>query len=707
MASQKSLEALFQPKSIAIIGASPDSNKLGGRPLNYLQRNGYKGQIFPINPNYNEISGLKCYSSLLDIVEDIDLAIISLPSKLVVNVLKQCAEKGVKAAVIFSSGFSEIGEEGRKLQEEMTAISKKSGIRILGPNTLGMFNLKSEVFATFSTILEKQTPLKGNIGFVSQSGAFGSHVFTLARQNFIGFSHFVATGNESDIDVADCIEFLAEDPDTDVIACYMEGIKDGNKLINAFKLAAEKKKPVIAFKVGKTNAGQRAALSHTGSLAGSDQVFNAIAKQYGVYRAETIEEFIDAAYACSMLPLPKGDKAAVFTVSGGVGILLADQLTEASLTVPEPSVEVQQQLSDLLPIAGVKNPIDTTAQLNTRQNLLQDFMEIVLSSGEYDSAIVFLAFGGLYPEHAQNHIRSISNIAGKYKETPIITVSLNSEASKKSFMEKRLAVIEDPSRAVNAMKALKYFSQFYKEEFETARFDGMNGVSFDNLPSVLTEHKSKEILKHIGIPITKEQLAATLAEAKIMAREIGYPVALKGMSPQILHKSDKGLVQLNITNEEELEEKFSFIKQQISLTEKAEYEGILVQEMLSKDSVEMFIGANQDPVFGQMILVGLGGIHIEVYKDAVMRKAPISEETAEEMLDELRSKALLKGFRGSAPRDLKALSRVVAKFSQFISTHDEIEEIDLNPIMVHAEGEGVTVADALITLKNKALSNIQ
>jgi acetate---CoA ligase (ADP-forming) len=706
MASQKSLKPLFQPEGIAIIGASPDSKKLGGRPLHYLQANGYKGQIFPVNPNYDEIAGLKCYPSLLEIGEEIDLAIISLPSKLVIQVLNQCAEKGVKAAVIFSSGFSEIGDEGRKLQEEMTALSKKSGIRILGPNTLGMFNLKHGVFATFSTILEKQTPIKGNIGFVSQSGAFGSHVFTLARQNFIGFSHFVATGNESDIDVADCIEFLAEDPDTDVIACYMEGILDGNKLINAFKLAAEKKKPVIAFKVGKTNAGQRAALSHTGSLAGSDHVFNSIAKQYGVFRAETIEEFIDAAYVCSKLPLLNGDKTAVFTVSGGVGILLADQLTEASFTVPEPSIEVQQKLSELLPIAGVKNPIDTTAQLNTRPTLLEDFMEIVLSSGEYNSAIVFLAFGGLYLEHAVNHIRSISNMAGKYKDIPIITVSLNSEESKKRFMENGLVVLEDPSRAVNAMKALQYYSHFYKKDWKYTNEVALNDVSFESLPPVLTEHRSKEVLTQVGIPVTKEKLATSLSEAKRMAREIGYPVALKGMSPQILHKSDKGLVQLNIKNEEELEDKFSFIFTQITTTDKAEFEGILVQEMLSKDLVEMFIGSKKDPVFGQMILVGLGGIHIEVYKDMVMRKAPVSEETAGEMLNELRSKALLEAFRGSAPRDIKALSRVVAKFSQFVSSHEEIEEVDLNPIMVHANGEGVTVADALITLKTKELSNL-
>ncbi|GAK00565.1 acetate--CoA ligase family protein [Geomicrobium sp. JCM 19055] len=388
---EMTLDALFNPSSIAIIGATPDAKRIGGRPLAYLQKHDYQGSIYPINPNYDQIAGLKCYSGIAEVGETIELAVISLPRDLVLDEFKKCAENGVQSVIIFSAGFAEVDDEGRRIQEEMTAIAKKHNVRVLGPNCLGMFNVNKGVYATFSIIIGDQTPLKGKIGFVSQSGAFGSHVFTLAKQKQIGFSHFIATGNESDVDVADCIAYLAQDKSTKVIACYIEGAKDGNKLIHAFKLAADNNKPVVVLKVGTTNVGKQAALSHTGSLVGSDDVYNAIFEQFGVYRASTIEEFIGVAYACTELPIPKGDRVAVFTVSGGVGIMLADQLSEQSLSVLETPQVVQEKLKEILPIAGVKNPIDTTAQINSIPTLLEDFMDIVLSTGLYDSAIAFFS----------------------------------------------------------------------------------------------------------------------------------------------------------------------------------------------------------------------------------------------------------------------------------------------------------------------------
>lgn len=698
VANTNNLDALFNPQSIAIIGASSDPKRIGGRPLAYLLKNNYKGKIYPVNPKYDEISGLKCYKSISEIEEKVDLVIISLPKDLVLSAFKECAENGARSVVIFSAGFGEVDEEGKKLQDEITAIAQQYGVRVLGPNCLGMFNVSKGVYATFSTILEKQVPLKGKIGFVSQSGAFGSHVYTLAMQNQIGLSYFIATGNESDIDVADCIAYLAEDEETKVIACYIEGAKDGKKLIEAFKLAAKNNKPVVALKVGKTDVGKQAALSHTGSLAGSDDVYDAIFEQCGVYRADTIEEFLDTAYACAELPIPKNNRVAIFTVSGGVGIMLADQLTEQNLNVAETPKEVQQKLLEMLPIAGVKNPIDTTAQLNTIPTLLEDFMNTTLDSGAYDAVVVFLAFAGLDLENIPNRIQSLKKVVEKYKDVPIITVTITNEQSHKMFVENGLVVSESPVRAVNMLKALNFYNEHLprvKNEVEITV--EKSTLSIDK--NVLTEYEGKKLVKQFGIPVTNEKLATSAEEAKTFAKEIGYPVAMKGMSPQILHKTDEGLVKLNISSDEDAQNIYQQFKDKIDSIPNAEFDGVLVQEMLSGDFIEMFIGSKKDPVFGQIVLVGMGGIYIEVLKDVAMRKAPISTIEAKRMLKELRGYPLLKGVRGKQPYDEEALCEVIAKFSEFITQYeDEIQEIDLNPIMVFEKGKGVKVADTLITL---------
>lgn len=696
---KSTLDALFNPKSIAIIGATPDPKRIGGRPLAYLQKNNYAGNIFPVNPKYDEIAGLKCYGNITEINKTIDLAIISLPKELVLNTFKECATSGVRSVVIFSAGFAEVDDEGRQIQEEIASIANQHNVRVLGPNCLGMFNVNQGVYATFSTIIEKQTPLKGKIGFVSQSGAFGSHVFTLARQHQIGFSHFIATGNESDIDVADCIAYLAEDSETKVIACYIEGAKDGEKLIEAFKLAAKNNKPVVALKVGTTNVGKQAALSHTGSLAGSDDVYDAVFEQYGVYRAKTIEEFLDVAYACAELPLPKDNRVAIFTVSGGVGIMLADQLSEQSLAVTETPQDVQKKLKEILPIAGVKNPIDTTAQINAIPNLLEDFMDEVLASGAYDSAITFLAFTGLNLDTTEKRIRAIKNVATKYKEIPLITVTLNNEESKSRFVENGLVLSDDPTRAVNMLKALNFYRDYFNRQSNENKVYKKEAVSFSPQSSVLTEYEGKKLIQQYEIPITNERLATSPEEAIAYAKEIGFPIAMKGMSPQILHKTDEGLVFLNINDEKDVERIYQLLKERIDSIKGAQFDGVLIQEMLTGDAIEMFIGAKKDPVFGQIILVGMGGIYIEILQDVAMRKAPVSRQDAERMVHELRGSRLLKGVRGKPPYDMEALCEVIVKFSEFIAnSEDLIEEIDLNPIMVFEKGKGIKVADALITI---------
>jgi acyl-CoA synthetase (NDP forming) len=695
------LHALFDPESIAIIGASADAKRIGGRPLKYLQQNRFKGRIYPVNPKYGEINGLKCYADITQIPDEIDLAIISLPGQAVLESVKQCAQKGVRSIIVFSSGFGEVDDEGKRQQEEIAGIARAHGIRLLGPNCLGLFNTNNGVFATFSTILESQTPYRSKISFVSQSGAFGSYVYTLARQHQIGFSHFVATGNESDIDAADCIAYFAQDENTDVIACYVEGVKNGEKFLQALRMAAENRKPVVVLKVGRTDEGRQAAMSHTGSLAGADEVYDEVFRQYGAYRANTVEEFIDVVYGCSKLPLPKGERVAVFTVSGGIGIMLADALTENGLRLPQPPEDVQQRLKDLLPYAGVNNPIDTTAQLNVQPELLGQFMEAVLDGGIYDAAIAFLGFTGLYSHTLQARLPSLEQIARRYGNIPLITITLHDENSKKQFEDRGLFLVENPTQAVRILKALHFFNRFYADMPDHRAMAQPKIVAVPSGASVLTEFESKKWLAQYGIPVTREKLATTAEEAVAHAREIGFPVVLKGMSPQILHKSDLGLVQLRIQNELETVAKFEEIRRRIEQTEGAQFDGVLVQEMLAGDAVEMFIGAKRDPVFGQMVVTGIGGIFIEVFNDAVMRKAPITVEEAVKMLRELRGFKILQGARGKPPCDIEALGTVIARFSEMLAgAGSAVREIDMNPIMVFANGQGVKVADALITLNN-------
>jgi len=699
---QAHLHALFDPKSIAIIGASPDDQKIGGRPLSYLQKYGYEGVIYPINPKYEEMNGLKCFPDIRAVKAEIDLAIIAVPKAVVLETFIKCVDQKVRSVVIFSAGFAEVDEEGKQLQDEITRLAKQNHVSVLGPNCLGMFNVSKGVYGTFSTIIEDEKPLLSNIGFVSQSGAFGSHVFTLARQHNIGFSYFVATGNECDVDVADCIQFLAQDPGTDVIACYIEGTKDGGKLIDAFKLAKKNGKPVIALKVGRTSVGMKAALSHTGSLVGADEVFETVFKQYGVYRAETIEEFLDVTYAASKLPFPKGNKVAVFTVSGGVGIMLADQLSANGLTLPETPEPVKQKLREILPIAGVQNPIDTTAQISYMPTLLEDFMDSVLSSGEYDSAVVFLGFAGLKLDALEERITTLKGMKDRFAEIPQVVVTINSDVSRSMFSNAGLCVIDDPSRAVTVSKALHFFAS--RAEPENGRTYLPEKRDVFGTSTILTEYGSKKILKQYGIPITEEKLAKSAEEAIQYANKIGYPIVLKGMSPQILHKTDKGLVVLNLNDNEGVRIEFGKLKNIIEKTEGAEFEGVLVQEMLKNDSIEMVVGSKKDPIFGQIVLVGMGGIYIELLKDVSMRKAPVSTLEAEKMIEELQASPILQSYRGKPPYDVAELSNLISQFSYFIVSQEEkLLEVDLNPVMVFPQGQGIKVADGLMTLEKQVI----
>ena len=394
-----SLDPLFKPRSIAVIGASTDASKIGGRPVHYLKQY-FKGPIYPVNPRAEEVQGLKSYASAADLPAGVDQAVVCLPAELVVPTLEACAANGVKSACIFSSGFAEIGQQGRDLQSRITEIAHDNGMRILGPNCLGIMNIAGIVdetgqqlgqsINTFTIAVEENPPKPGNIGIVSQSGAFAAHAYTLAARRGLGLSAWATTGNDCDVEFSDCLAYLAQDPATDVIMGYMEGCQDRDKLFEALELARANEKPMVIVKVGASEVGQKAAASHTAVLSGGDAIFDSVFKQYGVYRAHTIDEFFDVAYAASLKKYPSSQKIAFASISGGVGILMADRAIERGLDVaPMPDVAAKK-LKEVLPFAGVGNPVDVTAQIISQPELLQQNLDIMLSDGGYDTIVVFL-----------------------------------------------------------------------------------------------------------------------------------------------------------------------------------------------------------------------------------------------------------------------------------------------------------------------------
>lgn len=696
------LRPLIDPKSIAIIGASADPERIGGRPIKTLMDFKYRGRILPVNPKYEKIAGLPCYPHISKVPGDIDVAIILVQGSLVLDTVRECGERGVRSVIVVSGGFAETSVEGMRSQKELVQIAHKHGMRILGPNTVGMFNALTGAFANFGVVSSLGKIPKGRIAIVSQSGAFCGYLYTLAVQNQIGLNYFIGTGNEADVDVADCIAYLSKDPHTDVIACYIEGIKDGKKFLKSLKLAKRYKKPVVVLKVGRTEIGQKAALSHTASLAGSDVVYDAIFKQEGVYRVESMQELLDVAYACSYGPLPQGKRVAIFTISGGAGVMLSDQLSERGLSLPQVDQEIKEKLLKLVPFATVHNPFDFTGQLVNQPKLMSDFMKTVLDNASFDMVVSFIATQGYNKNILDKVLEAIKELREWYPHIPQLLTTVTTLETKQMIHDVGIPVFDDPIRMSRVAKALCEIGEKFPPVKEESDQWEKKKIDFSiYTKSLLTENVSKDIIKVYGIPVTREKMASTPEEAVRVAKDIGYPVVLKGMSSQITHKTDKGLVHLNVQTDEGVTRLFTEIQDNILREEGAECEGVLVQEMLDPGIIEILVGVKNDSVFGPMVMLGLGGVFVEAFNDISMRMAPVNLETAQTMIQELRGADLLKGIRGQQPADLKGIAEIIVALSRLAFDYSqEIEEVDINPVIVYPEGHGVRAVDALVKLKN-------
>ncbi len=690
------LKRMFEARSIAIIGASGDATRIGGRPVAMLKSQGFAGEIYPINPKRDEVQGLKAYPSVLDVPGPVDLAICAVPGNLVEGVILECAEKDVAGAVIFAGGFAEVSEAGAAEQKRLTAIAHETGMRLNGPNCMGFANFANNMPASFHPAFARDMPV-GRIGLVSQSGAFGGLSAMMACDRGVGFRHVLTTGNESDIGVADCLDYLVSDPGTEVILLYIEGVRDGPALLDALARARAAGKPVVAVKLGRTEAGAKAAASHTSALAGADQIYDAVFRQFGVHRVNAIEEFFDLGAALAVGGRPAGDEVALVTVSGGVGVLMADDAATRGLEVTPLPDATQAKFKELVPYAGVNNPLDVTGQIINQPDLFEKAMRLVLEEGSYDTVIGFQGAILNQPEMIQPNLDMWKTLMGAYPQKRFAVASLMGDEAQQRFEAAGIPAFREPTHATRAMAAGAYFTRAFDRPFNWSPDVAAAG---DPGTGPFTEAAALELLSGAGVPTMPTRIATTPEEAATAAAELGFPVVMKILSPDIIHKTDVGGVRLNLASAEAVraaaEDMLAAVAARVP---DARLEGVLLAPMIS-GGVETILGVHVDPIFGPAVMFGLGGIFVEVLKDVTFRIAPFDTDEALRMIDEIRGRPMLDGVRGAPPADIPALAEALAALSRFAAAHRErLLSVDLNPFVVLPEGQGAMALDAVVEMK--------
>ncbi|MGY6534658.1 MAG: acetate--CoA ligase family protein [Pararhodobacter sp.] len=691
--ADEALNRMFRPRTVAVVGASASAAKIGGIPVDYLKSLGYAGRVIPINPKADTVQGLASFPTLAAAPGPIDLAIIAVPATMVEAALEDAIAAKVPALVIFSSGFAEIGAEGAAMQARLAARAAAAGIRVLGPNCLGFMTVSDDCFATFSPVVKIGKPLAGRIGIVSQSGAFGAYALALAQRRAMGISHWITTGNEADLDFAECVEWLARDPGTDVIVGYMEGARNGDRLRAAFEACRAAGKPLVLAKVGRSEVGASAAASHTAALAGEDAVFDGVFRQYGVIRGDSIEQVFDIAYAAAISPMPRGNRAGLFTVSGGAGVLMADKAADCGLQVPPLSDHAQAEVLKLVPFAGTRNPLDITGQVMNAEGAFGTALELMARDGSVDLIVSFLALSGLSPGLGPQISGALAQVRAVAPEIAQFAVTVPNDAFRQRLEAAGIPVFEDPNRAVAAAAALAGFAS---SRATSAASTHESGPKL-RIPASSTEPEALALLGEAGLPVTAFALAATAQEAGTAAERFGGKVVAKVVSPDILHKTEVGGVRVNLSGAEATQAAADAILASARAhAPDARIDGLLVAPM-TRGVAEVVIGVQHDPAFGPVVMFGMGGVHVEALRDVTFRAAPVDEAEALRMIHEIRAIRLLTAPRGSPPADLPALARLIAQTSRLASANGgALKSLDLNPVIVGVENEGCTIVDALI-----------
>lgn len=692
-----SLDAMLRPGSVAVIGASSDAAKIGGKPV-ALMKEHFGGAVVPINPNRPEILGLKAAKSISGLETAPDLAVVAVAALLAEGAIDECLAAGVGSIILFSAGFGEIDAEGLKAQQRIADKCRAAGVRLLGPNSLGLINFHTGLYATFSAALDNVWPKKGNVGIASQSGAVGTYIMALAAEAGIGFSHFIATGNEADVDVADCIEWLAADPDTRVIVAYIEGCRDGERLKRALEAARLARKPVIALKPGASEAGLAAVKSHTGSMAGSKQVFDAVLRAYGAWPAQSIDEAVELALACSAGRLPRGSEAMVITPSGGVGIMMADACSEAGISLPPLPDAAAAEIRALLPLASTGNPVDTTAQVSNDIRLYGQVIDIVSTRSDVPILLIFMAHMGKTPAVTELLKPMLREVAVRHPDRVMVIVTRAAADFRTEMTEAGFIVFEDPNRAVAATAGLVHFARHFSRSARSHSSQAPRALA-ELEEAAADPAAGARLLAEIGVPGVPSPLAASADEAVSAAAGFGYPVAVKIASPDIQHKTEVGGVRLGIADEAELRQAWSQMMASVAQhAPEARIAGATVSPMLT-GGVETIIGTQNDPDLGPVVMFGLGGTMAEALKDVVFAPAPVSEDEALEMIGAIRAGAVLDGWRGAPPADKAALARAIVALSRFAAANREtVESVEVNPFV--ALPAGGAALDMLLQLRS-------
>jgi acetyl coenzyme A synthetase (ADP forming)-like protein len=698
------LDSLFYPKSIAVIGASRQAGSVGQSLLANLLASRFQGIIFPVNPKADGILGIKAYRRVQDIPDDVDLGVVVVPSPIVPGVLEECGEKGIRAAIVITAGFKEIGAVGAELERKVQSIIRKHNITLVGPNCLGVINTdpRSSMNATFGTLM----PGEGNIAFVSQSGALCVAVLDYAKEANIGFSKFISMGNKAGLAENALLRYLQADRKTDVILMYLEDLVDGREFMNvarAITSSPSRPKPVIALKAGRTILGARAASSHTGSLAGSDKVYDAIFEQCGVRRVDTMEELFDYVKAFSSQPLPSGQNVAIVTNSGGPGILATDSCIRHGLNIANLSRQTVAKLRQVLPeTASLNNPIDLVAEAQAEQ--YEATLGAVLKDPGVQSAIVILTPTAF--TRVDEISRSIVRVArasrkpvlccflGVYDVSKGIEILEQSGIPAYRFPESAARVLSEMTNFTNWLERPQTEIRTYRVRKAAARKIIEAALAAGR--HSLLEQEAYGVLSAYGFPVIKSQLVRSEAEAVRAAEGLGFPVVMKIASPDVLHKFDYGGVRLDLQNREQVRRAYQEICESVLRHKRdARIEGMTIEQM-ALPGKEVIIGMNRDSQFGPLLMFGLGGIYVEALEDVSFRLAPIREYSALAMINKTRTHKILEGFRGGPVYDIEAIADCLKRLSQLVVDFEEIKELDINPLLVYEKGKGCKIVDARV-----------
>jgi acyl-CoA synthetase (NDP forming) len=694
---------LFNPRAIAVVGASDDPQRIGSHPVRILRDTGYRGAIYPVNPKYQQAQGLRCYPDLASIPGPCDLAIIAVNAAAVPQVMRECGKAGIPFAIVFSAGFREVGGAGVALEEELKLAAREASVRFIGPNCIGTMNLVDRVYCGFGPAFTNPGLAAGPVAFVSQSGGFAFSVVALADFEGIGFNYVVSAGNEADITTPDLIAEFLERDDVEVVVSYIEGVTDGRRLRELGRRALELKKPILVWKAGVSEIGRAAAESHTASMTASYALYRAAFEEGGFVEIEDVHDLVDAARAFLSRRLPRGPNVAVITTSGGSGVLIADGCDRQGLKLPRLASETVRTIEALAPRNAVlDNPVDLTAQVTGDHERVNGICGHLLADPNVDQLIV--RYGAVQGAKGEAWARGLTAIAAR-SDKPILVcwsrVPDRTEASLRMLEAERLPWILTPRRVANAAGALYHFARkretlLRRRAVTEARIVERTVLCLPDAARTLSEHESKQVLAAYGIPMVRSVL---LAPGEISAADkppLPFPLAVKIDSPDIAHKTEAGAVRLNVRSLEELKRAAEEV---VTAARRhrpdARINGVLVSEMAQ--GVEVIVGAVNDRFFGPVVMLGLGGIFTELLKDAAHRFAPLDPESAREMIRSLRTAPLITGYRGRPPLAVEALAETLVRVSLLAADHaDRIAEIDINPLFVNESG--VAAADALIVL---------